>query len=151
MNYCKTIPFFSFSLDGALNIYKGHLIGWSSQLFLFVLLYYAIFKRIKKFKKCHTVRTVPTSNRKIVKRGHIYTRKTAIYDRSLSLVDTVTLFKSDQVKFVSRSKISPLSGMMWSYKSFTHASNMPTLTYNMTNSIVCILELIFVTYKMSYI
>jgi hypothetical protein len=69
----------------------------------------------------------------------MYTPNTEIYDCSLSLVDTVTLFKLDL-----RSNISPLSEMMWSYKSFTHASNMPTLTYNMTNSIVCILQLIFV-------
>ena len=129
-------------MDIALNIYKGHLIGWSSQLFLSVLLYYVIFKRIKKSKKCHTVRTVPTFNRKIVK---IYTPNTEIYDRSLSLVDTVTIFKSGQVKLVLRSKTSPLSEMMRSYKSFPHASNMPTLTYSMTNSIVSILQLIFVT------
>ena len=99
MNYCKTIPFFSFSFDVALNIYKGHLIGWSSQLYLSVLLYYVIFKQIKKSK---TVRTVPKSNRKIVKRGQIYTPNTEIYDRSLSLVDTVTLFKSGQAKLVLR-------------------------------------------------
>ena len=77
--------------------------------------------------------------------------KTEIYDRSLSLVDTVTLFKSGQGKLVLRLEISPLSKMMRSYKSFLHASNMPTLTYNMTNSTVCILQLIFVTYKVSYI
>ena len=68
----------------------------------------------------------------------MYTPKTEIYDRSLSLVDTVILFKSGQVKLVFRLEISPLS-------------NMPTLTYNMTNSTVCILQLIFVTYKVSYI
>ena len=87
----------------------------------------------------------------MVKRGQMYTTKTVIYDRLLSLVDTVTLFKSGQVKLVLRSKISPLSEMMRSYKSFPHASNMQTLAYNMTNSIVCILQLIFVTYKVSYI
>jgi hypothetical protein len=87
----------------------------------------------------------------MVKRGQMYTPKTVIYDRLLSLIVTVTLFKSGQVKLVLRSKISPLSEMMRSYKSFPHASNMQTLTYNMTNSIVCILQLIFVTYKVSYI
>jgi putative exporter of polyketide antibiotics len=40
-----------FSLDVALNIYKGHLIGWSSQLFLSILLYCVIFKQIQNFKK----------------------------------------------------------------------------------------------------
>ena len=34
-----------FSLDVAWNIYKGHLIGWSSQLILSILLYYVIFKQ----------------------------------------------------------------------------------------------------------
>jgi hypothetical protein len=121
------------------------------KFFFSVLLYYVIFNQIKKSKKSHTVRTVPKSNRKIVKRGQIYTPNTEIYDRSLSLVDTVTLFKSGQVKLVLRSNISPLSEMMQSYKSFTQASNMPTLTYNMTNSIVWILQLIFMTYKVSYI
>ena len=87
----------------------------------------------------------------MVKRGQMYTPKTVIYDRLLSLIDTVTLFKSGQVKLVLRSKISPLGEMMRSYKSFPHANNMQTLTYNMTNSIVCILQLIFVTYKVSYI
>ena len=81
----------------------------------------------------------------------MYTPSTDIYNRSLSLVDTVTLLKSGQVKLVSRSEISPLSEMMRSYKCFTQASNMPTLTYNMTNSIVLTLQLIFVTYKVSYI
>jgi hypothetical protein len=81
----------------------------------------------------------------------MYTPNTELYNRSLSLVDTVTLLKSGQVKLVLRSKISSHSEMMRSYRSFTQASNMPTLTYNMTNSIVCILQLIFVTYKVSYI
>ena len=31
----------------------------------------------------------------------MYTPKTEIYDRSLSLVDTVTLFKSGQVKYAN--------------------------------------------------
>ena len=53
----------------------------------------------------------------------MYTPNTEIYNRSLSLVDTVTLLKSGQVKLVSRSKISPLSEMMRSYKCFTQASN----------------------------
>jgi hypothetical protein len=75
----------------------------------------------------------------------MYTPNTEIYNRPLSLVVTVTFLKSAQVKLVLRSKISPLSEMMRSYKSFTQASNMPTLTYNMTNSIVWILQLIFVT------
>ena len=86
------------SLDVALDINKGHLFGWWSQLFLSVLLYYVIFKQITKTKKSHTVRTVPKSNRKIVKRDEMYTPKTEIYDCSLSLVDTVTLVKSGQVK-----------------------------------------------------
>jgi hypothetical protein len=106
-----------------LDLYKEHLIGWSSQLFLSVLLYYVIFKQLQKSKKSHTVRTVPKSNRKMVKRGQMYTPKTEIYNRSLFLVDTVTLFKSGQVKLVLRSKISPPSEMMRSYKSFPHVSN----------------------------
>ena len=102
--------------------------------FLSVLLYYVIVKQIRKLKKCHTVRTVLTSNRKIVKRGQI--DNTEIYDRSLSLVDTVTLFKSDQVKLLLRLKISPLNEMMRSYKSFLHVSKAPTLAYNGANSVI---------------
>jgi putative exporter of polyketide antibiotics len=69
INYCKTIHFL-FSLDVALDIYNGHLIGWSSPLFLSILLYCVIFKQIQKLKNPILSRT---SNRKIVKRGKIDT------------------------------------------------------------------------------
>jgi hypothetical protein len=51
----------------------------------------------------------------------MYTLNTELFNRSLSLVDTVTLLKSGKVKLVLRSKISFHSEMMRSYKSFTQA------------------------------
>ena len=106
-------------MDIALNIYKGHLIGWSSLLFLPVLLYYVIFKQIQNKKNPTLSEQFQNPIKKSQKRGQMYTPNTEIYNRSLSLVDTVTLLKSGQVKLVLRSKISPLREMMRSYKSFT--------------------------------
>ena len=113
------------------------LLIWSYEIFLknehrsFVKLW------IKwKTNKYHTVRTIPKSNIKIVKRSKIDITNTQIHDGSCSWLGTGTSIKSGWIKLVVCAQTPPLSEMMPSCTCFPHVSKMSTLTYNRANSVI---------------
>ena len=87
-------------------IYTG-ITSWMTQIYNKNSLSFVMIKWKTK-QKCHTVRTVPKSNRNIVEIEAEYVPLTHIYQTA----HFHGLAKSGEIKLISLTEISPLSEMM---------------------------------------